>query len=120
VALLAVVFAVHWYAGTNGWQCLTVLGPFAAVVAALGIAAWLLQATQGAPALPVAAVVVELALGLILVISLIIRFVSDPPRLGGYVGLGLAILVVSAAYASLRRDGVDDADAPKWIETLPL
>ena len=62
--------------------------------------------------------VVELALGLVLVIGLIIRFVIDPPRLGGYLGLVLAVSVVLAAYASLRRDAVADADAPKWIETL--
>jgi hypothetical protein len=65
-------------------------------------------------------VVVELALGTILVISLIIRVIIDPPRLGGYLGLVLAFLVAFAAYVSLRRDGVADADAPKWIETLPL
>jgi hypothetical protein len=95
-----------------------VLGPLAALVGVLGIAAWLLQASQGAPALPVTAAVVELALGMILVIGLIIRVVTDPPGLGGYLGLVLAFLVVLAAYASLRRDGVADADAPKWIETL--
>jgi hypothetical protein len=120
LALLVAVFALHWYGGANGWQSLTVLGPFAALVGVLGIAAWLLQASQGAPALPVTAAVVELALGIILVIGLIIRVVTDPPRLGGYLGLVLAFLVALAAYASLRRDGVADADAPKWIETLPL
>lgn len=120
VALLVVLFALRWYRDGNGWQSVTVLGPFTAVVAALGIAIWVLQATQGAPALPVALVVVELALGLVLVLALVIRVLIDPPKLGGYVGLALAVLVVVAAYASLRRDGVADADAPQWIETLPL
>ena len=120
VALLVVVFALHWYGAANGWQSLTVLGPLAAVVAALGIAAWLLQATQRAPALPVTVAVAELALGVILVIGVIVRVVADPPRLGGYLGLVLAVLVVLAAYASLRRDGVADADEPKWIEMLSV
>lgn len=120
MALLVVVFALHWYGGANGWQSLTVLGPLAAVVAALGIAAWLLQATQRAPALPVTVAVAELALGVILVIGVIVRVVADPPRLGGYLGLVLAVLVVLAAYASLRRDGVADADEPKWIEMLSV
>jgi len=120
VALLVVLFGLRWYAGGNGWQSLTVLGPLTAVVAALGIVVWGLQATQGAPALPVALVIVELALGLILVLGLIVRVLIDPPKAGGYVGLALAVLVVLAAYASLRRDGVADADGPQWIETLPL
>jgi hypothetical protein len=118
VALFVVVFALDWYGDTNGWLSLTVLGPLAAVVAALGIAVWVVQATRGAPALPVALTVVELALGLVLVVGLIIRVLIDPPRLGGYLGLVLAVSVVLAAYASLRRDGVADADAPRWIETL--
>src|SRR5215475_2974382 len=87
VALLVVLFGLHWYGGDNGWQSLTVLGPLTAVVAALGIAVWVLQATQSAPALPVALVVVELTLGLILVIGLIVRVAIGSPKLGGYLGL---------------------------------
>jgi hypothetical protein len=119
-ALLVVLFALDWYAGANGWQSLTVLGPLTAVVAVLGLAVWVLQATQSAPALPIVLTVVELAVGLILVIALIVRVAVDPPKLGAYLGLALALLVVLAAYASLRRDGVADADAPQPIETLPV
>jgi len=120
VGLLVVLFALNWHGDKNGWQTLTVLGPLTAVVAVLGIAIWALQATQPAPALPVALVVVELALGLILVLGLIVRFAIDPPKLGAYLGLALAILVAVAAYASLRQDGIADADTPQWIETLPV
>jgi len=120
VALLVVLFALHWYGNSNGWQSLTVLGPLTALVAAVGIAVWALQATQPAPGLPVTATVVAQALGLILVLGLVIRVAIDPPALGGYLGLGLAILVTLAAYASLRLDGVADRDAPQWIETVPI
>src|SRR5215469_14046832 len=94
VGLLVVLFALPWYGRENGWQSLTVLGPLTAMVAALGIAACVLQATQRAPALPVALAVIELALGLILGIALIVRVVIDPPKLGGYLGLALAVLLV--------------------------
>jgi hypothetical protein len=77
-----------------------------------------LQGTRRAPALPVTLVVIELALGLILVIALIVRVVIDPPKLGAYLGLALSVLLALAAYASLRRDGIADMDAPQWIETL--
>jgi len=120
LALLVVLFALHWYGGANGWQSLTVLGPLTALVAVLGLAVWALQATQSAPALPVVLVVVELALGLILVVALIVRVAIDPPKLGAYLGLVLAVLVELAAYASLRHDGVAEADAPRRIETFPL
>jgi hypothetical protein len=151
VALLVVLFGLRWYGyrddvapglrglddqvGANGWESLTVLGPLTAVVAVLGLAIWVAQATRGAPALPVALVVVELALALILVVGLIVRVLIDPPsvtlpgsgagnaiepELGAYLGLALAILAALAAYASLRLDGVAEADGPQWIETLPL
>lgn len=118
VALLVVLFALHWYRGLTGWQCLTALGPFTAVVAALGIALWILQAVSWAPALPVSLTIVELSLGLVLVIWLVVRFAITPPQAGGWVGLALAVGLVLAAYLSLRVDGVDDADAPQSIETL--
>jgi hypothetical protein len=119
-ALLVVLFALHWYGGDNGWQTLTVLGPLTAVVAVLGLASWALQATRSAPALPVALVVIELALGLILVVGLVVHVLIDTPKAGAYLGLALAVCVVLAAFASLRQDGVADADAPQWIETLSV
>lgn len=127
VALMVVLFGLRWYrhggVETNGWGGLTVLGPLTAVAAALGIAIWVLQATRSAPALPVALVLVDLALGLILAVGLMVRVLIDPPSvamLGAYLGLALAVLSVLAAYASLRRDGVAEGDAPQWVETLAV
>lgn len=117
-ALLAVLFALDWYGRASGWQALDVLGPYTAIVAAFGVALWVLQATSRAPALPVSLMAVQLALGMVLVVGLIIRIAIDPPRLGGYLGLALAVLVCAAAYMSLRVDGIAEADAPQFIETL--
>jgi uncharacterized membrane protein YphA (DoxX/SURF4 family) len=118
LALLVVVFVLDWYYRSSGWQSLDVLGPLAAVVAALGVVLLGLQATSRAPAVPVTLTVVELAIGLVLVLGLIIRFAIDSPLAGGWVGLALAALLCACAYWSLRVDGIAEADAPRSIEML--
>ncbi len=146
LALLVVRFALPWfgvsgrlaataseYGGEvqeNGWNSLGVLGPLAVLVGVLGVAAWLLQATRAAPALPVSAVMIELPLSLALTLGLLIRVLLDHPQViagagrattakpAAYAELVLAVAVLVGAYLSLRTDGIAAYDAPQQIETL--
>ena len=130
VALIAVLFACPWFAthtGTeNGWQSLSILGPFALLVGILGLGIWWLQASCRSPALPVCATVVGLPLSLLLTIGLIVRVLIVHPagvtgvRYGAYAGLALALVVTGGAYRSARTDGIAPEDAPQEIETISL
>ena len=132
-ALIADVFALPWfrYAGghADGWQSLSALSPFTLIVAALGVTVWWLSATQRAPALPASLTPILLALSLALIVWLLVRVFLDVPGVGpagasvsrdagAYVAVGLALSLFAGAYRSLRREGVADADAVTFIETL--
>jgi hypothetical protein len=119
----------------NGWQTFDVIGPLALVVGVAGIAVGWFQATRRSPALPVVIATLMAPLSLALVIALLIRVLFDQPSVhlaqaggadaihalpGAYVGLALSVVIFAGTYASLRRDGVAEADAPAEIETLRL
>jgi hypothetical protein len=149
LALLVVLFALPWYGlagafvgaarqldvrpATDGFSALTVLGPFAVLVAVLGIGLWWLQATRAAPALPTCVAVLVALLSLALAVGLLVRALNPPTlgltglavgvindRAGAWIGFGLALLLFAASYRSLRVDGIAEADAPRHIETLRL
>lgn len=113
----------------TGWQSLSVLAPFALVVAVLGVLVWWLAATQRAPALPASLTAILLGLSLILILWLLVRVFLDVPGLGlpgehvgrdagSYVAVGLALALLIGAYRSLRREGVAEGDAVMFVETL--
>jgi hypothetical protein len=113
----------------NGWQSLDVLGPFTLVVSVLGVLVWWLAATRRAPALPASLAVIELGLSLVLLVWLLVRVFLDVPGIGpagaavgpqagAYIALALALALMAGAYRSLRREGVADADAVMFVETL--
>lgn len=127
LALLVLLFLLPWYGlpGTythsasalgaatsfNGWESLTV-GRYLILLLGLGgLACWYLQGRCLAPALPVCAVVLETALGIVVVIGLYIRliFLGPPVALAhpdpvAFIGLVLAIAVVVGGYISMRQD----------------
>lgn len=117
----------------NGWQSFDVIGPLALLVGVVGIAIGWLQASRRSPALPVVVTTLLLPFSLGLVVALLIRVLLDPPgvhlvqadganaieaRPGAYIGLLLSVVIFAGTYASLRSDGVPEADAPAEIETV--
>ena len=144
VALLVCLFALPWYgltsvyaptastlgARTNstGWQSLEVIRFLVVLVTVTGILAWWWQATRPAPALPVCATALTMIGSAVLVVALVVRvFIALPEdssfieaKSGAYVGFALAVAMFAGAYASLRQDGVDEADVVREIETLRL
>jgi hypothetical protein len=119
----------------NGWQSFDVIGPLALVVGVAGVAIGCLQAARRSPAVPVVLTTMLLPFSLALVVALLIRVLLDPPsvhlapagganvieaRPGAYVGLLLSAVILGATYASLRRDGIAEADGPAEIVTISV
>jgi hypothetical protein len=107
VALLAVMW-VPWYDDANAWSAFTVLDLLLALVALLGIAAAVLQATRRSPALPVAADVIGSVVGLLVLLALLFR-VLDPPgdssrAWGLAAGFVSCLAVFAGAWLALRDE----------------
>jgi hypothetical protein len=125
VGLLVDLFVVRWFADRTGWQALSVLGPLTAVVCAVGVVIWWLQATRRSPALPTILVTLLLPVALIAFLLLLYRVLIDTPgdtsaRAGGYVGLLLSLGLAAGVYVSLRREGVADADSAPVAEAISV
>jgi hypothetical protein len=131
----AVAVMLGQQVSANGWQSFDVIGPLALVVGVAGIAIGWLQATRRSPAVPVVVTTMLLPFSLALVVALLIRVVLDPPsvhlaqaggaivieaRPGAYIGLLMSVVILAGTYASLRHDGVSEADAPAEIETVSV
>jgi len=120
IALL-VVLALEWYDGDSGWGGLTVLRFFIALVASSGIALGIVGALKATVALPVAASVLALPLGLLATLTLLIR---TPFELGGGIGAGgwLGLLCVFAialgAFRSMKDEGTQTTHAKAQTERV--
>ena len=93
---------------------LTLLAAFALVV---------LQASRPAPALPISAAVAVTILGALTVLWLIFRVLVSAPgdqKLGAYIGLISACVIVYGGYESMRKEGIASRDEPKEIPTVTL
>jgi hypothetical protein len=119
----------------NGWGTFTVVGPLSVIVGALGILSWLFQALRSSPGPGVLTTIVLAPFSLLLFLWLIARVLIFPPHrdlgigTGGndlvgkpaaYIAVVLSFLILLGVWISLRREGVDVADAPHRIETFPL
>lgn len=119
----------------NGWQTFTVVGPLSVIVGILGIVAWGLQAFRSSPALGILTTIVLAPFSLLLFVWLAVRVLLLPPKLhvgigatgnvlvgkpAAYIAVVLSLLILVGVWASLRREGIDPADAPRQIETFPL
>ncbi len=143
LALLIMLFAVPWYgfpaayshaAATlgapyhfSGWESLTVLRFPILLLGLGGVLAWYLQGRCLAPALPVCAIVLETALGLIVTVWLYFRTLISLPgahlaeaKPGAFVALTLAVAVLVGGYLSLREDGAPAPGSVMPTETLGL
>lgn len=139
LVLLASTFVLSWYdlklasgpaqsqlfvkTSVDGWHglhharwlvVLTLLAAFALVV---------LQASRPAPALPISAAVAVTILGALTVLWLIFRVLVSAPgdqKLGAYIGLISACVIVYGGYESMRKEGIASRDEPKEIPTVTL
>lgn len=110
--LIALLFAVHWFApgghssGADGWATLPVLRWLILVTAACGLLLALLQATCPAPALPVTMSVFVTALALITLLALAIRLIttSDVLLAGAWLGLVCAAGMLLGGFWSMRDE----------------
>lgn len=142
IALLASMFALPWYAvktpyrptaslsgvatSPNGWNSLSHVRWLLVVTIVAALALAYFQATRRAPALPVTFSVIATVLSLISVLVLIYRVLINAPgndaivdeRVGAYVGLASACVILYGAFASMRREGIAQRDGPPEIEAI--
>lgn len=141
LALLVILFALPWYGFESvyahnaaalgqkvhfsGWQSLSVIRVLVLILVAGAFAAFYLQARCAAPAIPVCAVVLETAFGLVVVAALIDRVLVNVPNVhllqaeyGGYIALALAVAIVVGGYISMRQEGAPTPGTAVPIEYL--
>jgi cobalamin synthase len=124
VVLLASMLSLPWYGGSqtiDGWAGLRHFRWLAVVTLVLAVALLLFQATQPAPAIPVALSVFVAIFGALTSAWLILRVGIDPPsgrKLGGWVGLAGALAIMYGGGASLRREDISPKDEPAVIPTV--
>lgn len=144
LVLLASTFLFKWYAlsgplvptarflglstSVNGWHALSILRWLIVLTALAGLAAFYVQGSRRAPALPVGLTVIATLLGFLTSIALIYRVVINEPggysaihqRFGAFAGMFSAIAITIGGYRSLREDGIAPADGPGEVETVKL
>ena len=144
IALLVSVFLLPWYGITpppgwtaaalgvptarNGWHGLMHLHWLIALTVLAALALVYFQATRRAPAVPVTISMITTLLGLLSSLALVYRVLINVPgpddlidlRVGAYVGLASALVIVYGGFESLRREGIASKDAPDDIETVSL
>jgi hypothetical protein len=140
--LLISIFALPWYAvkapyrptasllgvGTShdGWSSLSHIRWLLLVTVLTGLALGYLQATRRAPALPSTFSAIVTVLAVISVLVLIYRVLINEPgadsvvdqRVGAYIGLISACVILYGGFESLRREGIAERDGPQEIETV--
>jgi hypothetical protein len=109
--------------GPTGFESFSILDLYLVLVAALGIALAVLQATQRSPGLPVGAGVLTTVLGAVAVLLVAYRMVNQPGsnefievRAGAWVGLLAALAVTLGAWLSLhdeREPGLPPGPEPE-------
>jgi hypothetical protein len=120
---LVASLGLDWYgvrgrdAALSGFAAFDVVDILLALIAALGIALAVLQATRDRPALPVAASVFTVTFGLLGILLVLYRIANEPGpdefldvRAGAYLGLVAAVALTAGGWRSL---------ATEWVPGLP-
>ena len=142
VVLLASMFFLKWYGlgsavaptarvlgvptSVDGWNSLTHLRWLLLLTIVCALALVFFQATRRAPAVPVSLSVVLAVLAPLSALALIYRVLINEPgsdnvveqKVGAFVGMISAIVLVYGGYLSLRKEGIADTDGPGEIETV--
>jgi hypothetical protein len=112
---LVVALLLPWYAGAaetlTGYQALSVIDVLLTLIALLGIALAVLQATQDTPAKPVAAGVLTVVFSALGVLLVAFRLIDSPSagleiRGGAWLGLVAAIAISVGGWRSIAAEYV--------------
>ncbi len=129
IVLLASMLLLKWYGArptsVGGWNALTHIHWLLLVTILTGLALVFFQATRPAPAVPAALSVIVTVLGILTVVALVYRVAIAPPgagdpRVGAFVALVSAVVLVYGGYRSMREEGAGAQDASSEIETVEL
>ena len=109
--VLIVSLLLPWYGGATGYQALSVIDVLLTLIALLGIALAVLQATQDTPAKPVAAGVLTVVFGALGVLLVAFRLIDAPSaglevRGGAWLALVAAIAITIGGWRSLAAEYV--------------
>jgi hypothetical protein len=105
-ALLASLLVV-WYDDRTGFEALAVIDIPLVLLAALGIALGVLQATQDSPAKPVGAAVLSVTFGAIGVLIVLVKLVvPGDPALGVFLALASTVAITAGGWLSLAAERV--------------
>jgi hypothetical protein len=110
-AALIVSLLLPWYGDATGFEVLTVVDVLLVLVAAVGFALAVLQATQDSPARPVGAGVVTVPSGFAGVVLVIFRLVDSPGdaagvEIGAYLGLAATVAITVGGWLSIANERV--------------
>jgi hypothetical protein len=112
---LIVSLALPWYDAPTepltGYEALTIIDVLLTLIALLGIALGVLQATQDTPAKPVGAAVLTIVFGALAVLLVLFRLIDSPAnglevRPGAWLGLVAALAVTVGGWRSLAAEYV--------------
>jgi hypothetical protein len=109
--LLIVSLFLPWYGDVSGFEAMTVIDILLVLIAAVGIALAVLQATQTTPALPVAFGVLTVVIGAIGVLLVLFRLIDSPgdvggPAAGAWLGLVAAAGMTVGGWRALANEHV--------------
>jgi hypothetical protein len=112
---LIVSLALPWYDAPaeplTGYEALTVIDVLLTLVALLGLALGVLQATQDVPSRPVGAAVLSVVFGALAVLLVLFRLIDSPAdglevRPGAWLGLVAALAITVGGWRSLAVEYV--------------
>jgi hypothetical protein len=109
VALIVSLF-LPWYVGLSGFEALTVVDILLVLVAGVGIALAVLQATRTSPALPVAFGVLTVVVGALGTLLVLFRLIDAPGQVevstGAWVGLVAVLAMTAGGWLSIANEHV--------------
>jgi len=126
---MLIALALPWYGDASGFESLSVIDILLVLVALLALSLPVLQATQGSPALPVAAAVLSVAFGFIGVLLVLFRLIDEPRdgyevAFGAWLGLVAALGITAGGWVSIaneRAPGVPPGPGPEpELRSAPL
>jgi hypothetical protein len=138
VALLVALTIFEWYfpwtgvdpehavAGPTGFESFAAVDLYLVLVAGLGLALAVAQATQRGPAVPVGTAVLTVTFGVIGTLAVLYRIVNQPGpndlvdvREGAWIGLAATLAIVVGGWESLRNEHVAGDAPPEDVEVRP-
>ena len=109
VALIVSLF-LPWYVGVSGFEAFTVIDILLVLVAGVGIALAILQATRTSPALPVGFGVLTVVVGAIGTLLVLFRLIDAPGPVevstGAWVGLVAVVAMTVGGWLSIGNEHV--------------